>query len=338
MNLRFRTLAEHTGTEVGKYHHGIGQESMSIAAADEDIVTLAATAARPILDRHGTSGVRTVLLATETSVDQSKSAGIYVSSLLGLPSSTRAVELKQACYSGTAALQFASALVHRDPAERVLVIATDIAKYELGSAGEPTQGAAAAAMLVTADPQIVRLESPSGLHTADIMDFWRPNYRTAAIVDGKASITAYLQAVEGAWKDYNERGGRNAREFAAFCYHQPFTKMAYKGHRHLAMCSGLDSSDDEIRNMVEPTTIYNRTVGNSYTASMYLGLAALLDHGPDLILQRHSCSGEWVAAASVMGESGLVLSASSESGPGPDMVGPVVTGEDEGDEQAADLG
>ncbi|BAW09020.1 hypothetical protein NSERUTF1_5924 [Nocardia seriolae] len=45
-----------------------------------------------------------------------------------------------------------------------------------------------------------------------------------------------------------------------------------------------------------------------------------------------------MAAASVMGESGLGLSASSESGPGPDMVGPVVTGEDEGDEQAADLG
>ncbi|GAA2504087.1 hypothetical protein GCM10010198_69950 [Nocardia seriolae] len=62
------------------------------------------------------------------------------------------------------------------------------------------------------------------------------------------------------------------------------------------------------------------------------------DFQRDLILQRHSCSGEWVAAASVMGESGLVLSASSESGPGPDMVGPVVTGEDEGDEQAADLG
>ncbi|BEK95616.1 YncE family protein [Nocardia seriolae] len=61
-------------------------------------------------------------------------------------------------------------------------------------------------------------------------------------------------------------------------------------------------------------------------------------HGQVLVLQRHSCSGEWVAAASVMGESGLVLSASSESGPGPDMVGPVVTGEDEGDEQAADLG
>ncbi|RLP29475.1 hypothetical protein D6158_23885, partial [Nocardia seriolae] len=46
------------------------------------------------------------------------------------------------------------------------------------------------------------------------------------------------------------------------------------------------------------------------------------DFQRDLILQRHSCSGEWVAAASVMGESGLVLSASSESGPGPDMVGP----------------
>ncbi|PSK29989.1 DUF6879 family protein, partial [Nocardia seriolae] len=43
---------------------------------------------------------------------------------------------------------------------------------------------------------------------------------------------------------------------------------------------------------------------------------AAVSTDPELVLQRHSCSGEWVAAASVMGESGLVLSASSESGPG----------------------
>ncbi|RDI49980.1 hydroxymethylglutaryl-CoA synthase [Nocardia mexicana] len=280
--LTHQVLADETGVEVGKYHRGIGQDAMSIAAPDEDIVTMAAAAARPIIDRHGPDDIRTVLLATETSIDQSKSAGVYVSSLLGLPAATRAVELKQACYSGTAALQFALALVHLDPSQRVLVITTDIAKYELGSAGEATQGAAAVAMLVGADPALLRIERPSGLYTADIMDFWRPNYRTAALVDGQASITAYLQAVEGAWKDYTERGGRDVREFTAFCYHQPFTKMAHKGHRHLATCTGLEGSDEELRAAVVPTTHYNRVVGNSYTASMYLGLASLLDHSADL--------------------------------------------------------
>ena len=66
------TLARHHGVDIDKYHYGIGQEAMSVAAADEDIVTMAAAAAAPILDRHGTNGIRTVLLATESGVDQAK--------------------------------------------------------------------------------------------------------------------------------------------------------------------------------------------------------------------------------------------------------------------------
>ncbi|MCM6778677.1 hydroxymethylglutaryl-CoA synthase [Nocardia sp. CDC159] len=280
--LEHRELARHTGVDVDKYHLGIGQEAMSLPAADEDIVTMAAAAAWPIIDRHGTAEIRTVLLATETAVDQAKSAGLYVHSLLGLPSAARVLELKQACYGATAALQFAAALVCRDPAQRVLVIATDVAKYDLDSPGEPTQGAAATAMLVTADPAILRLDSPSGLFAADIMDFWRPNYRSTAVVDGKMSVTAYLQAVEGAWKDYVEQGGRPIQEFAAFCYHQPFTKMAFKAHRHLAEFTGLGTESDHIHDAIHSTTIYNRVIGNSYTASLYVGLASLLDHRGDL--------------------------------------------------------
>ncbi len=275
-------LADHNGTEIGKYHVGIGQQSMSVPAADEDIVTLGAAAAAPIIARHGGEGVRTVLFATESSIDQAKSAGVYVHSLLGLPSAARVVELKQACYGATAALQFALGLVRRDPSQRVLVIASDVSKYELDSPGEATQGAAAVAMLVGADPALVRVEDPSGLFTADVMDFWRPNYRDAALVDGQESITAYLQAVEGTWKDYTEQGGRSLEEFAAFCYHQPFTKMAYKAHRHLLNTCGLDTDKEVIARDLGLTTAYNAVVGNSYTASMYLGLAALLDQADDL--------------------------------------------------------
>jgi hydroxymethylglutaryl-CoA synthase len=275
-------LADYNGTEIGKYHVGIGQESMSVPAADEDIVTMAAAAAAPILARHGKDRIRTVVFATESSIDQAKSAGIYVHSLIGLPSATRVVELKQACYGATAALQFAIGLVQRDPAQQVLVIASDVSKYELDSPGEATQGASAVAMLVSVDPALVRIEDPSGLFTADVMDFWRPNYLSTALVDGQESIGAYLQAVEGTWKDYSEQGGRALEEFAAFCYHQPFTKMAYKAHRHLLNYCGYDTDKDVIAGALGQTTAYNTVIGNSYTASVYLGLAALLDQADDL--------------------------------------------------------
>nr|BAD07380.1 HMG-CoA synthase [Actinoplanes sp. A40644] len=280
--LTHETLAAENGADVAKYHKGIGQRSMSVPAVDEDIVTMAAAAAAPVVARHGADQIRTVLFATESSIDQAKAAGIYVHSLLGLPAGARVVELKQACYSGTAALQFALGLVHRDRSEQVLVIASDVSKYERGTPGEATQGAAAVAMLVSAEPALMRIENPSGMFTADIMDFWRPNYRTTALVDGQESISAYLQAVEGAWKDYTERGGRSLDEFTAFCYHQPFTKMAYKAHRHLLDHCGYDVDDGEITRAIGQTTGYNAVIGNSYTASVYLALASLLDNADDL--------------------------------------------------------
>jgi hydroxymethylglutaryl-CoA synthase len=84
------TLAAHNGSDVAKYHRGIGQRSMSVPAADEDIGTMAAAAAAPIVARHGADRIRTIVFATETSVDQVKAAGIHVHSLLGLPSATPA--------------------------------------------------------------------------------------------------------------------------------------------------------------------------------------------------------------------------------------------------------
>ncbi len=280
--LDLSVIAERLGTELEKYTIGIGQERMSITAADEDVVTMGAAAAKQIIDRHGVEGIRTVLFATETGIDQSKAAGVYVHQLLDLPATCRVVELKQACYSATAALQFATALVARDPRQRVLVIASDVARYELDSSGEPTQGAGAVAMLVASDPDLVVIEPGSGVFTSDIMDFWRPNGRVTALVDGKYSIRAYLQAVENAWSDYAAQGGFPISEFSRFCYHQPFTKMASKAHRHLIKTAGGDLDAGVLDAQIAPTLKYNRIIGNTYTASIYLALLSLLDSDEEL--------------------------------------------------------
>lgn len=280
--LSLTTLAEANGTDPDKYRLGIGQDEMSMPAPDEDIVTMGASAALPLLQRHGTEGIRTLMVATESGLDQSKAAGVWVHQLLGLPAGVRTVELKQACYSATAALQAAIGIVGRAPQERVLVIAADVARYELDSPGEPTQGAGAVAMLVSANPDLVEIEPVSGVHTTDVDDFWRPNDSSTAVVDGALSVRAYLDALTGAWDDLAAHGGPDLASIERVVYHQPFTKMAKKAQQRLARHAGGEIAADGL----ESGSVYNRRLGNTYAASLYSSLAALLDHEQDLAGER----------------------------------------------------
>jgi len=136
-------------------------------------------------------------------------------------------------------------------------------------------------MVVTAHPRLLALDLDSGYHTADVMDFWRPNYRDEALVDGKASIRIYLDVLDQAWRHYHQQTGRPLTAFARCCYHLPFTRMAELAHRHLTRELGLHETPRHLHATLEESLVYNRLLGNSYTASLYLALASLFDHCPD---------------------------------------------------------
>ncbi|MCS6772088.1 MAG: hydroxymethylglutaryl-CoA synthase [Kiritimatiellae bacterium] len=275
-----RTLAAVRGVDPDKYLMGIGQEKMAIPPPDEDIVTMAASAALPIIERDGMENIELLLFSTESGIDQSKAAGIFVHGLLGLPARCRTLELKQACYSGTAALQLACAYISRRPDARALILAADVARYELGSPGEPTQGCGAVAMTVSANPRLLVVEPEFGAYTENVMDFWRPNYRDQAIVDGKYSTRVYLQALQMCWAQYAEQSRRAFGDIHRFCYHLPFTRMAEKAHERLAKDNGVPMTDELLQTQIGPSLIYNRITGNSYAASLYVGLASLFDNEP----------------------------------------------------------
>ena len=282
-----KTIAAQRQEEAAKYYVGLGQEKMAVPAPDEDVVTMAANAAAQVLQDKDPSSISTLLFATESGVDQSKAAGIYVHSLLGLPANCRIVELKQACYSATAGLQLSLALVAQNPGQKVLIVASDIARYGLNSAGEPTQGAGAVAMLVSSQPDIIAIDPVSGIYSEDVMDFWRPNYLEEALVDGKYSVKIYLKALGEAWNHYQANGGFSFHEFARFCYHLPFTRMADKAHRHLGkLVHEQELSDEQVKVHLEEGLRYGRAVGNVYSAALYLGLISLLDNASDLAGQR----------------------------------------------------
>jgi len=268
-------LAKERGIDPEKFRVGLGQEQMAIMPPDEDVVTMAANAAAPLLDREGKEKIRLVLFATESSVDQSKAAGLWVHHLLSLPSSCRVVELKQACYSATCALQLASSYLKDHLDEKVLLLAADNARYGLNSSGEPTQGCGAIAMILSSSPRLLSIEPHQGISASHAMDFWRPNYRSEAIVDGKYSTRVYLNTLIESWSDYCLRSSHTFEDHDRFCYHIPFSRMARKAYERLAKQAQVSARFEE---HVAPGLVYSTKVGNAYTAALYIGLVSMLEN------------------------------------------------------------
>jgi hydroxymethylglutaryl-CoA synthase len=286
--LDLATLAAARGVDVDKYKVGLGQDKMAVTPPDEDIVTFAANAAYPLLKQVDVEQIDTVFLATESGIDQSKAAGIFVHHLLNLPKNCRVVEVKQACYSATAALQMALSYVARNPKRKVLIIASDIARYGLNTTGESSQGGGAVAMVISTEPRLLAIEPESGIYTEDAMDFWRPNYREEALVDGRFSCELYLKALKETWQHYQQTSERDFIDHEHFCFHIPFPRLAQKAYQKLSMVNGLKKPvNGELRKQLEHSLYYSEQIGNCYTASLYLGLLSLLENDPkDLSGQR----------------------------------------------------
>ncbi|MBV9576807.1 MAG: hydroxymethylglutaryl-CoA synthase [Gammaproteobacteria bacterium] len=276
--LELATLAKARGIDADKYQAGLGQYVMSVPPPGEDVVTMGANAAKEVLRDIDVSDIDMLMFATESGIDQSKAAGMYIHGLLALSPRCRVVELKQACYAGTAALQLALPYLRENPHKKVLVIASDIARYGLQTAGESSQGAAAVAMLLSTNPRILAFENESGIAAENVMDFWRPNYLHEALVDGKYSSRLYLTMLEKSWEDYKALSGRQLNDHAYFCYHNPVPRLVEKAHQHLLKCNQAAIPEEEWFKQMNDSLEYGRQIGNSYTASLYVGLASLLDN------------------------------------------------------------
>jgi len=280
--LELATLAQARGIDPDKFLTGLGQHTMSVPPPGEDIVTMAANAAQQALQQVDVNTIEMLLFATESGIDQSKAAGLYIHELLGLPARCRVVELKQACYSGTAGLQLALPYLRENPNKKVLLIASDIARYGLRTTAESSQGCGAVAMVLSAYPRIIAFESEHGIVADNVMDFWRPNYSHDAFVDGKYSSKLYLQMLEKSWEQYQSLSARGFDDHAYFCYHTPLPRLVEKAHQHLLKINNATNLPDEVTaKHIQSALSYGRQLGNSYSAALYISLASLLDNAKE---------------------------------------------------------
>ena len=277
MYLDMTDLAQARNVDPNKYLIGIGQEKMAINPQSQDIITLGANAAEKILTDQDKEQIDLVIVGTESSIDESKASAVILHRLLGIQPYARAIEVKEACYAGTAALQMAVNHVRLHPESKALVIATDIARYGLNSGGEPTQGAGAVAMLITKEPRILVIEEKTLALTKDVYDFWRPTNQKYPLVDGPLSNSTYINAFSDVFTAYNQKYQQSLTDYKALLFHIPYTKMGRKALNHL-----LENVDEalakEFIDNYELSICYSRQIGNLYTGSLYLGLISYLDH------------------------------------------------------------
>ena len=270
-------LATARGVDPGKYLHGLGAREMAVAEPGEDTVALATLAARRALAASGVPGEQLGMLVvgTETGVDHSKPVASFVHGLLELPRAMRVFDTQHACYGGTAGLMAAVEWIASGAArgKAALVICADVARYGVGTAGEPTQGAGAVAMIVAQDPALLAIDiGVSGTSSTHVHDFWRPLGHREAQVDGHYSVHCYLDAVADAYAGWQAAAAAHdlSPVLARVCYHAPFCKMAKKAH------TGLGFDEASFDAAVAPSLALCARIGNVYTGSLYLGLAGLL--------------------------------------------------------------
>jgi len=209
-------FAKARGLDPEKLERGLGIGQMAIVDTNQDPACLAANACLRVMQKNKLTPdkIGRLYVATESSFDESKAMNSYVIGMLEQVygqdtfGHCGGIECKFACVSGSYALYDNTNWIRAGEAEDkyALVVVSDIAKYDLGSSGEVTQGAGAVAMLLNDNPRLLSFD-PKVTSTSikNEYDFYRPFGKETPIVHGQYSNLLYLIQVKNALIDYKRK-------------------------------------------------------------------------------------------------------------------------------------
>ena len=209
-------FAEARGVDPVKLQKGLGISQMAMVDANQDPACLAANACLKVMQRNNLSpdDIGRLYVSTESSFDESKAMNSYVVGMLEQiygPDTFEhcgGVETKFACVSGSYALYDNTNWIRAGESEGkyALVVVSDIAKYDLGSSGEMTQGAGALVLLLNDQPRLLSFDPRvTATSIKDEYDFYRAFGKETPIVHGQYSNLLYMIQVRKALEAYKKK-------------------------------------------------------------------------------------------------------------------------------------
>ena len=251
----YRDFAEARGIDPRKLEYGIGVKKMALVDTNQDPACMAANACLKLMQKNHLhpEDIGRMYVATESGLDESKAMNSFVIGMLeqvyGESSFEHAggIECKFACVSGSYALYDNTNWIRADEnnGKAAIVIVSDIAKYDIGSAGEYTQGAGAVAMLIKENPRLLAFDQKvTSTIIKNEYDFYRPCGKETPVVNGTYSNLLYLIQVRKAFDSYKEKAIRTGLirlkdgesitdHIDLFSVHLPYRRMGEKALAYL---------------------------------------------------------------------------------------------------------
>jgi hydroxymethylglutaryl-CoA synthase len=239
----------------------------SVAAADEDTVTMAIEAARQAMKMAKTEKLGAVFVGTESKPYAVKPTSTIVAQALG-QHHTLAADLEFACKAGTEAMQIITGLVGSGMIDAGLAIGMDTAQGAPGDELEYTAASGGAAYIIgEKGKNAIAVIDCSTSFVSDTGDFWRRAHekypRHLARFTGEP---AYFHHIETSVSTLFRETGHKPSDFRYAVFHQPNPRFPVE------VAARLGFTMDQIK-----TGLLNPLIGNTYAGSSPIGLAAVLD-------------------------------------------------------------
>ncbi|WP_130736371.1 hydroxymethylglutaryl-CoA synthase family protein [Flavobacterium sp. J27] len=281
LHLPIHELAEARGIEAAKLEKGLGLLKMTFPDVHQDTVVFGANALTKLILEHNINlnEISRIYVGTESSIDNSKPIASFLVALMeqkfgqGCLSHCDAVDFTFACIGGVDAMQNCMDFIRLHPEKKAIVITSDIAKYDLNSTGEYTQGAGALAMLITSNPSIIAFENHWATSTKGVFDFFKPYrsipkssitgndsnedwfsnleaeieiHKDQPVFDGQYSNQCYMDRTREAYSLFKKL--KNSEEtiyntWSSIVMHLPYS---FQGRRMLSEIYALDSKEIEV--------------------------------------------------------------------------------------------
>ncbi|MHB8567457.1 MAG: hydroxymethylglutaryl-CoA synthase [Nitrososphaerales archaeon] len=258
-------------TEIARVWHGGGagpNREKAVASIDEDTTTMAVESGRTAVAMAGVGGnLGAIFVGTESKVYAVKPTSTIVAQALGCHN-LLAADFEFACKAGTEAMQVISGLCGSGMIECGLAVAVDTAQGRPGDDLEYTAASGGAAFVLSrANESSIAKIAGSVSYVTDTGDFWRrQGEKYPKHLSRFTGEPAYFHHVETAVKNLFAEFSVSPSDFDYAVFHQPNPRFPVE------VATRLGFSMKQIE-----TGLLNPLIGNTYSASSPLGLAAVLD-------------------------------------------------------------
>lgn len=240
----------------------------SVPGIDEDAVTIALEAGMGALG--GTWGkpgdIQALFVGSESHPYAVNPTSTIVGELLGIGNNYLAADLEFACKAATAGMQAVAGLVESGHIQNGLAIGTDTAQSKPHDVLEYTSASAGVAYILGRDKPAVTLESYTS-YSSDTPDFWRRDGTRFPTHAGRfTGEPAYFAHVMAASQQLLQKSHIKPEDITHCVFHMPNARFPRDVARRLGFTPA----------QLAPSLTVD-LIGNPYSASSLLGLAAVLD-------------------------------------------------------------